>query len=325
MKVAGIIPAWSSILHGRRPFLSLEITRECPLQCPGCYAYEPGHLGNYVPLRELADLKDEALIAGVLALVRRFQPIHLSIVGGEPLVRWRELGTLLPMLAEMGIEVQVVTSAVRPIPAEWKVIPNLYIVVSIDGLQPEHDKRRAPATYERILRNIKGQEITVHCTITRQLLQRPGYLREFASFWSEREETHKIWFSLFTPQQGEQSDERLRPQDRSAVVAELAQLRTCFPKLYLPTKLLEGYAHPPNSPQECIFAQVTHCISADLGTRITPCQFGGQPVCSECGCIASAGFASLGRYKLAGLIPVSKVFTVSRMLGRLCEKNESKT
>ena len=91
MKLKDIVPAWSRILQGRRPFLSLEITRECPLRCPGCYAYEPNHLGAGGPLRQLADFKDEALIAGVLGLVRRLRPLHLSIVGGEPLVRYREL------------------------------------------------------------------------------------------------------------------------------------------------------------------------------------------------------------------------------------------
>ena len=54
--------------------------------------------------------------------------------GGEPLVRYRELGRILPELAARGIHSQVVTSAVRPIPEEWKQIPRLQIVVSIDGL-----------------------------------------------------------------------------------------------------------------------------------------------------------------------------------------------
>jgi MoaA/NifB/PqqE/SkfB family radical SAM enzyme len=318
MKLMEIIPAWGGILRGRRPFLSLEITRECPLRCPGCYAYEPGHLGASGPLRQLADFKGEALVAGVLALVRHLRPLHLSIVGGEPLVRYRELEVLLPILADMGVEVQLVTSAVRPIPAAWNDLPNLHLVVSVDGLRAEHDKRRSPATYDRILNHIAGHRITVHCTVTRQLLQRSDYLSDFASFWSEREEVRKIWFSLFTPQEGDASEERLGPQDRLSVLSELARLRSCFPKIYLPAAVLNGYYHPPSSPQECIFAQTTNCISADLTTRIMPCQFGGRPVCSECGCIASAGLASIGKYKLAGLIPVSKIFDLSKKAGERC-------
>jgi sulfatase maturation enzyme AslB (radical SAM superfamily) len=316
MKINQIVPAWLGILRGRRPFLSLEITRECPLRCPGCYAYEPNHLGpGSSPLRQLADFSGDALIAGVLSLIRRLRPLHLSIVGGEPLVRYRELAILLPKLANLGVEVQLVTSAVRLIPPEWSTLPNLHLVVSIDGLAPEHDRRRSPATYSRILQNIAGHQIIVHCTITRQLLCRPSYLREFASFWSDRPEVRKIWFSLFTPQEGVESAERLDARDRAATLEELAQLREVFPKIYLPNVVLNGYYHPPSSPQECIFAQTTHCISADLATRITPCQFGGTPVCSECGCVASAGLASIGKYQLGGVLPVSKIFFLSQAIG----------
>jgi len=315
MRLIDIVPAWSRILRGYRPFLSLEITRECPLRCPGCYAYEPNHLGAGGPLRQLVDLHGDALIAGVLGLIRRLRPLHVSIVGGEPLVRYRELGILLPQLAEMGIEVQLVTSAVRSIPAEWGTLPNLHLVVSVDGLAAEHDRRRSPATYSRILQNIAGQQIIVHCTITRQLLCRPDYLRDFARFWSRRSEVRKIWFSLFTPQEEDHGAERLRPEDRTAALWELSLLRHSFPKVDLPNAVLDGFYHPPSSPQECIFAQTTNCISADLVTPISPCQFGGQPACSECGCMASAGLASIGRYKLGGLIAVSKILSASKRVG----------
>ena len=317
MKHRDAFTAWGRILQGRRPLLSLEITRECPLRCPGCYAYEPEHLHAAGPLRQLSDFQGEDLVVGVLALVRRLRPLHISIVGGEPLVRYRELNVLLPKLNDMGIEVQLVTSAVRSIPLAWKDLPNLHILVSIDGLQPEHDKRRAPATYDRILKHIAGHQIVVHCTITRQQIQRPGYLGEFARFWSDREEVRKIWFSLFTPQLGAETEERLRPEDRISVVNELARLRASFPKkVDMSNVVLQGYLQPPASPQECIFAQTTTCISADLATRIVPCQFGGEPVCSECGCIASAGVAAVGRYKVAGLLPLSEIFAFSQRIGQ---------
>lgn len=315
MKMMDIFPAWLAILQGRRPFLSLEITRECPLRCPGCYAYTPGHLGATGPLRTLADFRGQDLITQVSALVRRLRPLHLSIVGGDPLVRWRELDVLLPELADLGIEVQLVTSAFRPIPLHWSALENLHLVVSIDGLAAEHDQRRSPATYERILKHIEGHHITVHCTITRQLLRGMDYFREFSRFWSERGEVAKIWFSLFTPQQGETGPERLSGEDRSAVLEQLAALRGSFPKIYLPDAVLDGYRHPPTCPDGCIFAQVTRCISADLVTRISPCQFGGQPVCSECGCVASAGLASIGNHKLLSLLPVSEVFRISKQAG----------
>lgn len=315
MRNRDVFPAWARILQGQRPLLSIEITKECPLHCPGCYAYGPDHLGAAGPLRQLSDAKGDALVEGFLGLVRRYRPLHISIVGGEPLVRYRELDVLLPKLDRMGIEVMLVTSAVRPIPQAWRALSNLHLSVSIDGLQPEHDRRRAPATYDRILQHIAGHHINVHCTITRQLLQRENYLRDFAAFWSEREEVRKIWFSLYTPQEGKLSAERLSPQDRANVLQELDRLRRIFPAIDLPNRVLRGFQDPPTSPEECIFAQTTTCVSSDFKTAITPCQFGGRPVCSECGCIASAGLAALAKYKLAGLVQVGALFAASKKLG----------
>ena len=97
MNSSQVIKAWGKILTGGYPSLSIEITRECPLRCPGCYAYEPEHL-NGTPLRQLPDKKGEDLVKGVLELVDEYKPLHISIVGGEPLVRFRELNSLLPIL-----------------------------------------------------------------------------------------------------------------------------------------------------------------------------------------------------------------------------------
>lgn len=200
MQKTDILRVWGRILGGRTPFLSLEITKECPLRCPGCYAYSPEHLGADTTLRQLSDYRGRDLVSAAVAVVRRIRPVHVSIVGGEPLVRYRELCELLPLLDRMGVEVQLVTSAVRPIPEAWKSIGSLHLVVSIDGLAPEHDRRRTPATYDRILKHIAGHRMTVHCTITRQMLERSGYLADFSRFWSELPEVHKIWFSIYTPQ-----------------------------------------------------------------------------------------------------------------------------
>jgi organic radical activating enzyme len=268
-------------------------------------------------LRELADYKGQELIDGVMEVVRRYKPLHLSIVGGEPLVRYRELETLLPMLTGMGVHTQVVTSAVRPIPAAWSDMEKLQVCVSIDGLQPEHDVRRAPATYERILKHIKGQHVTVHCTITRQQ-SRPGYVTEFTDFWAALPDVKRIWFSMYTPQKGEQSEEMLRYEDRERVVAELTGLYAREPKLHdMIPSVLKGYLRPPQNPDECIFAKTTACLSADLKRPITPCQYGGDPDCTQCGCMASVGLEALGGYKLGGVMPLKTIFEGSLKVGGL--------
>ena len=316
MRTSDVIRGWRKILKGEPPSLSIEITRECPLRCPGCYAYDAAHLGGGVTLHDLNDRKGQALVDGVLEVVDRLKPLHLSIVGGDPLVRYRELEALVPLLVARGIHVQIVTSAFRPFSAEWTVHPHVNVVVSIDGLQPEHDVRRAPATYDQILKNVAGRKITIHCTITGQMMKRPGYLNEFLKFWTPRPETNKVWFTLFTPQVGDQLPEMLTPQGRAQAIADMSELRKQYPKLDMPEGMIRQFASPPQRPEDCVFARTTLTLSADLKTKITPCQFGGNPDCSSCGCVASMGLAAVAAHKLGGLIRVGAIFEASIKIGQ---------
>ncbi len=313
MKKTQALTAWKLVLEGRRPFLSIDITSACPLHCPGCYAFAPSPNGNGTRQRAVRDLRGDDLVEGVLELVRKLRPLHLSLVGGEPLIRLRELEVLLPRLAPL--EVQVVTSAVSPIPAAWAEQDHIHLAVSVDGLPPEHDRRRAPATYERILRNIAGHRVIIHCTVTRQMMRRPGYLREFAAYWSGRPEARKIWFSLFTPRVNIESEERLGPEERKRAIAELAALAPLFPKVHMPKLVLDGYAQPPTHPGECLFAEMTTCIAADLKTEIGPCELGEGADCRECGCLAAAGLGAVGRYRLANFVPVGGIVRLSKQIG----------
>ena len=229
MKKSEVVQAWGTILAGRMPSISIEITKECPLRCPGCYAFEANHLGGGTQLRELSDFRGDELVRKFLEVIDEQKPLHVSIVGGDPLVRYRELDKLIPELDARGVHAQIVTSAFRVVPSEWFRFPRVTVVVSIDGLQPEHDERRKPATYERILKTTADAKITIHSTITSQIASRPGYLEEFLAFWSARPQTKKIWFSLFTPQRGATDPEILSPGQRAAVMVELLRLRPLYP------------------------------------------------------------------------------------------------
>ena len=283
------------------PSLSIEITRECPLRCPGCYAYGDEHLGGDVTLRQVTDYKGQELVDRFMAHRRRSTSRFTSRSSAAS----RSCGTascsrFCRSWRTAASTRQLVTSAVRPIPAELATIPRLQIVVSIDGLQPEHDVRRTPATYDRILKHIDGSpgHGALHGHAPAGAARRlPRGVR--AASGPPIHERRQIWVSLYTPQVGEVADEILQPEDRERVVAALMTLRHEYPKLQMPEGLIKVYANPPQSPDECIFAQTTTCISADFERRITPCQFGGTPDCSQCGCIASAGLAAVARASAA--------------------------
>jgi len=320
MKPINFIQSWGKILRGKIPLLSIEITRECPLSCPGCYAYGDSHLAGEAQLKDLSDFRGDDLVNGILRLVEQHDPLHVTLVGGEPLIRHRELSQVLPILSQRGRWTMVVTSAVIPIPAAWTALPRVTVAVSVDGLARHHDIRRKPATYDLILRNIAGRRVNVHCTVVRTHMEQPGYLDEFLAFWSSRAEVNQIWLSIYTPQRGEQAAEILTPEDRLSLADQLPILASRYPKLLLPEGMAQVFLHPPSSPADCIFSRMSLNYTADLHTHVEPCIFGGDPDCSQCGCSISAGLHWVGGLPVAGPLRVRHLVWSSMAVGSLVNR-----
>jgi len=312
--------AWGRILSGKLPLLSIEITRECPLSCPGCYAYGDSHLGEHLNLREVRDFRGDELVQGILGLVRRYKPMHVSLVGGEPMMRRRELSRALPELSSMGVWTMVVTSGVIPIPEDWCDLPRTTIAVSIDGLPEHHDVRRKPATYVRILKNIAGRKVNIHLTVTQPMLERADYLDEYFSYWSARHEVYQIWMSTYTPQLGEQTPEMIRPEARRQLAANIPRWCSQYPKLLIHPRIADAILRPPQSPAECTFARMSVNYTADLNTRVEPCIFGGQPDCSQCGCAISTALHALQQVSVKGPLMVGQLVRGSMSVGRVVNR-----
>ena len=151
-------------------------------------------------------------------------------------------------------------------------------------------------------------------------MKRPGYLEEFLQFWSARPETRKIWMSMFTPQRGEELPECLTPAERQQAIDDLLRVRRSYPKLKMGGRTIREFAQPPQSPADCLFAQTTQTLSADLKTRITPCQFGGDPDCSRCGCMASMALQAVAHRKLVPGLTVGKIVRLSLGVGKVVSR-----
>ena len=240
--------------------LSIEITRECPLTCPGCYAYGDTHLGGGVTLtrtkrspRRRTSRRRPATGPQAQAPARfpgrRRTDGPPSRAQPHPSSPKRD-ATSSPWWSP---------AASSPFPCEWMKLPRVRVAISVDGLPEHHDIRRKPATYERILANIEGREVNIHWVITRPMIERPGYLEEYVKFWSERQEVNRIWVSVYTPQIGEQSPEMLTPENRLALAAELPALAKRYQKAALQRRLrpslsasagrIPTIAFSPSSPQ----------------------------------------------------------------------------
>ncbi len=297
--------------------LSIEITRECPLSCPGCYAYGDSHLGEGAPnLRSVSDYRGDELVKRILGLVDEHAPLQVSLVGGEPLMRHRELSQVLPELSRRDIYTMVVTSGVIPIPSEWKALPKITTAVSVDGNPEDHDVRRKPATYERILRNIQDRKVNIHWTVVRKNIEEPGYMDRYLEFWNAQPEVEHIWISVYTPQIDEESAERLTPQNRVALAEYFNGVRGKYAKLSMHAGLMDAFLEPPRNPSECLFSKLSINYTADLKSRVEPCVFGGAPSCADCGCSISMGMHWLGEIKVAGPLRARHLIRGSLAIGR---------
>src|SRR5260370_7378668 len=106
-------------------------------------------------------------------------------------------------------------------------------------------------------------------------------------------------------------------------MAELVELRRQYSKLDMPEGMIRQFASPPHSPQDCVFALTTQTLSADLKTKITPCQFGGNPDCASCGCVASMGLAAVASHELGRILAVGTTFNTSLNLAPSNSKPQS--
>ena len=135
------------------------------------------------------------------------------------------------------------------------------------------------------------------------------------AFWNARPEVDHIWVSLYSPQIGEESAERLTLGDRERVARELPQLRQAYPKLLLPEGMGRAFVEPPRSPEDCLFSKMSVNYSADLRTHVEPCVFGGNPDCSQCGCSISSALHWIRNERIAGPLKVGHLVRASLDVG----------
>ena len=102
---------------------------------------------------------------------------------------------------------------------------------------------------------------------------------------------------------------------RREVLDELERLFPLYPKFQMNRQMIEELRHPPQSPEECIFARTTTSLSADLETRIGPCQFGGTPDCTQCGCVASMALAAVGHHRVLPGLTAGDLMYASERVG----------
>ena len=220
------VQAWGRILTGYRPNLSIEITKECPLRCPGCYAYGDEHLGGGVTLRGLADYKGDELVDRFMALDRSHRPLHVSIVGGEPLVALPR-ARIDPAAARRARHPHAARDERRAPDPD----PNGPACAACRSWSRSTGCSRSTMSGARRRPTIASSSTspgTRSPSTARSRVSRcdaRATWRSSCGLWQANAHTRLIWISLYTPQKGEISAERLTAADRRRVIAELRRLR----------------------------------------------------------------------------------------------------
>ena len=164
-------------------------------------------------------------------------------------------------------------------------------------------------------RILKGRESLFTARSRRKSRGAPATWMNFSSFGAASRDREGLVQSFYSAARGP-DPEILTPSQRAAVIADLRRLRVAYPVLEMPEPLIRELESPPQSPKECIFARTTQTISADLRTQITPCQFGGDPDCGQCGCIASMALAAVGHHRVLGKLTAGQIFLASDRIGK---------
>ncbi|MGH9726433.1 MAG: hypothetical protein ACRD41_15330, partial [Candidatus Acidiferrales bacterium] len=118
--------------------------------------------------------------------------------------------------------------------------------------------------------------------------------------------------------------EKLRPEDRAALAAELPALARRFPKLLFNEGIARALVQPPQNPGDCVFAKMSANYSADLKSRVEPCVFGGAPDCSQCGCAISSGLHWVRTVAVAGPLKVDHFIQGSINVGLFVNRLRSR-
>jgi MoaA/NifB/PqqE/SkfB family radical SAM enzyme len=158
--------------------LALDITAQCNMACPHCYAdtfrnVEP------VDLKILRKALDEAYDLGVY---------HYVLQGGEPIEDPERLEAILSMIYPDETYINIVTNGWGMTKEKIRWLKKLKvdkIAFSLDsGIESEHDKNRKPGSFQRVMIGIdnvlkEGLLTSISTVVTHTSLYSPGFHKAY--------------------------------------------------------------------------------------------------------------------------------------------------
>ncbi len=178
----------------------LSVTSKCNLRCRHCSIWKNKE-------RSLPEKDAEKIILGLREWTG---PYHLTISGGEPLLK-KDLAALVKLASDNGIQTALSTNGVlltREIQDEIFDAGLDLVLVSLDSTRQEvHDKiRGAPGTFESLIRNIENSDYSSRIVIQTVIFKdNPENIPELVE-WVRKMGFLGIEFQALVPTFGENVD-----------------------------------------------------------------------------------------------------------------------
>lgn len=286
-----------SVIAKKKFAMNLDITDFCNLKCPYCYWWES---------RRGQELELEKIVA-LAKMYRKMGVIHVTWVGGEPMLRpdvLREVTKIFPInwIVTNGTNIyKAKDPSFNPL-----LLPNTWLIVSLDGVGEAHDRSRAkPGLYESIKSYYWDKQVLTTTTLHQGNKHEPAKL---LAEWS-MSKILGMTFEFATPI-GRAANPKwdLIGNERDAVIDELMQLKKQYGRfmansVYGLTMQQSDNLRPWVGEAHCPTARYSVSVDAQ-GNVKRPCVLGSSsdnpkgklPNCAACGCHVPtylAGFRQL--------------------------------
>lgn len=184
--------------------VSMQLTYRCNLRCSHCYQWnEQGFFRDYSLEKQRSEL-DVAIVERVLQATAERRS-KLFLWGGEPLMHTR-FGEVAGLLARYPRTVNMCTNGLlleRNLDHLLPIGDQLNLLVSLDGLEDDHEALRGKGTFARTVHNLTTMvelqqagrfagEISVSCMVSNETV---GRMVDFMA-WAEDLGVNSVYFQL---------------------------------------------------------------------------------------------------------------------------------
>ncbi len=211
------------------PIIIFSITRQCNLNCTGCYAFALPRAGEDAPSgpaghEELSAAKLESIVAEAVELGVSF----FVIAGGEPLMRSEmlDIAGRFPRVTFLVFTNGLLLDEVMA--ARLARLRNVVCLISLEGNAAETDGRRGAGTHERLMRAmslLQGRHLFFGCSVTLTRSNLDTVLGDDFIRGLTKVGCHLFLLPEYTPVDETTDDWALSEPQREQVVSRLRGLR----------------------------------------------------------------------------------------------------